>query len=140
VIARELEILQKAVLTGLLLGVTYELFRLIRLLGFKKQGMVIIQDLLFLGFFLMITFLFFVEYTNGIFRSYVIAGECLGFLFYYFTIGKLLFFLFARAALSVKKVALQIKRKVIIPTATRIGKTLHGIFSKTMLFLQNSKN
>lgn len=74
---------------GFLLGIIYDLFRLTRVVLFKRQSkaVIITQDVIYALTCGFVTFLFLLSKNYGEFRAYVIAGEGIGFLIYFFTLG-----------------------------------------------------
>lgn len=72
---------------GFVLGVVYDILRTIRLTISKGKAIIFIFDILYFLIFSLATFLFFLAVNKGEFRSYMIFGEILGFLFYYISFG-----------------------------------------------------
>ena len=72
---------------GFVLGVVYDILRTIRLTISKGKTIIFIFDILYFLIFSLATFLFFLAVNKGEFRSYMIFGEILGFLFYYVSFG-----------------------------------------------------
>lgn len=74
---------------GFLLGVLYDLFRVVRMAFTMRRVGVFIQDVLFFLTCAAVTFIFLLAVNQGEIRGFVIAGEGLGFLIYYFSFGLL---------------------------------------------------
>lgn len=74
---------------GFLLGIYYDVFRVARLIMHSKQRVIFFQDLLFFLSSAVFTFLFALAVMDGRLRLYLFIGEGIGFLAYYFTIGRL---------------------------------------------------
>ncbi len=72
---------------GFVLGVIYDILRAIRLTISKGKVIIFIFDILYFMIFSLATFLFFLAVNKGEFRSYMIFGEILGFIFYYISFG-----------------------------------------------------
>ena len=72
---------------GFLLGVVYDLFRIIRLTVTRGRIAVFVMDLVYFLLAGVSVFLFMLAYNQGEFRFYLIFGIFLGFLIYYFTFG-----------------------------------------------------
>lgn len=72
---------------GFLLGIVYDILRTIRLTLSKGKAIIFIFDVLYFIIFGLATFLFFLATNKGEFRSYMIFGEVLGWLFYYLSFG-----------------------------------------------------
>ena len=74
---------------GFLLGIVYDLFRVVRMAFTMRRVGVFIQDVLFFLTCAAATFLFLLAVNQGEIRGFIIAGEGLGFLIYYFSFGLL---------------------------------------------------
>ncbi len=76
---------------GVVIGVLYDLFRILRLCFTDHKAVVVIQDILFWSVSAVLSFLFVFVVNNGAFRGYLAFGELLGFALYYFTLGALIY-------------------------------------------------
>ena len=76
---------------GFLLGLLYEVFRILRMAFLKSSLMVFCQDVLYFLLCGILTFLFCLIMNYGEIRGYILIGEILGWIIYYFSIGKILF-------------------------------------------------
>jgi hypothetical protein len=77
---------------GFALGVLYDVFRVVRLLFTrpgkgKKRGPLLVQDLLYCLCCAVLSFFFFLAAGDAGLRGFGIAGELLGWLIYYFSLG-----------------------------------------------------
>ena len=81
------EIFAAAVLFGAALGVFYDLFRLLRALGFRSRAAVFAQDVLFMMCCGVLCFLFAQTTVHGRFRSFTFIGHVIGLAGYRFSIG-----------------------------------------------------
>lgn len=72
---------------GFLLGILYDVLRAIRLSFTSSKIAVVIFDLLYFFLFGLFTFLFILALNKGEIRSYIIAGELIGAIFYYISFG-----------------------------------------------------
>ena len=72
---------------GFLLGIFYDILRALRLSITKSGFAVIFFDIFYFIFFGFSTFLFTLALNKGEVRFYIIAGELIGALFYYFSLG-----------------------------------------------------
>lgn len=75
---------------GFLLGLYYDVFRVIRLVMRSGKRWIVVQDLLFFLSSAVITFLFALAVMDGQLRFYLFLGEGIGFAAYYWTIGRLM--------------------------------------------------
>lgn len=76
-----------ACLLGALLGALYDVFRIIRVAFPHGRIITIIEDILFWILSAGITFLFLLLFTEAQIRLYIMIGEILGFIVYYFSAG-----------------------------------------------------
>ena len=74
---------------GFLLGMYYDVFRVIRLMMHSSRWAIFFQDLFFFASSAVVTFFFLLTVTGGGMRVYLLIGLLLGFFAYYFTIGRL---------------------------------------------------
>ena len=72
---------------GFILGIVYDILRAIRLTISKGKFIIFVFDIIYFLIFSLATFLFFLAVNKGEFRSYMIFGEILGFIFYYISFG-----------------------------------------------------
>ena len=72
---------------GFVLGIVYDILRTIRLTFSKAKAVIFIFDILYFIIFGLATFIFFLATNKGEFRSYMIFGEILGWIFYYLSFG-----------------------------------------------------
>lgn len=91
-LAKQTQIFLLSLGFGFILGIIYDIFRIIRL-TFSKQNIknskptVIVYDIIYLLLCCFLTFIFILTASLGKFRWYVIVGEILGFTVYYFSFG-----------------------------------------------------
>lgn len=88
---------------GFLLGILYDVFRAIRLSFTKSKIALVIFDALYFILFGILTFLFILAINKGEVRSYIIAGELIGALFYYISFGIAVIKFTDKAILVLKK-------------------------------------
>lgn len=132
-----------SVVLGLVLGVLYDVFRMIRLLIFTSNVSVFICDFLFMvisGFFSVV---FSMGFSRGNTRYFIILGEILGFLFYRLTIGRftvsVVSFLSQKIGRILKITADKIRKfaKRVLQVIKRI---LYNIFRKKRVSENRDKN
>lgn len=90
--------------TGFLLGSVYDIFRFLRLAFSIKKRAVFIFDISFSLLATFISFIFILTANKGEVRWYIIAGEIIGLVIYYFALGEVVLKLFKNIISSVKKV------------------------------------
>ena len=74
---------------GFLLGILYDVFRTLRIIISDAKGFVIAADLIYFAVCSFLMFCFNLIVDNGRVRVYVIVGEILGWMIYYFSLGTL---------------------------------------------------
>ena len=74
-------------LLGVGLGALYDVFRILRLAFWHGKIIISIQDIIFFILAAVSSFLFMLFRCEGQLRFYVLLGELLGFIVYYFTVG-----------------------------------------------------
>ena len=117
---------------GFFLGIIYDILRTIRLTLTKSKKVIFIFDVLYFILFGLGTFIFFLATNKGEFRSYMILGEIIGWIFYYLSFGlaaksftdafvkaihtvfKFVFKIISAPFLFIFKVFLKIKEKISI--------------------------
>jgi len=122
---RQGEIFYYAFLYGIVLGVYYDFYRLLRYLGFKSKYAVIAQDITFMCTAAVMCFLFAEVTVNGHIRAFIIFGHLFGIFSYRYSFGMLSGFGF----------------KLISSAVTLIKNTFVNIFKNIMkIFRRNSSS
>ena len=121
-------------ISGILVGLVFDFFRILRK-SFKHPDIVIyIQDVLFwiiTGIILLyLSFLF----NDGEIRIFMILGSILGFFIYMFTVSKMIIKISVYIILKIKKIIYSILKTILIPIKYLI-KIIRKIFSKPFTFL-----
>lgn len=86
--------LLQALATGVVLGIYYDAFRLLRRVARFDPVSVMMQDLIFWVTSAVFVFFICVRLNNGYIRIYFVLLAMLGWLIYFLTAGKLAFFVF----------------------------------------------
>ena len=76
---------------GVVLGIMYDVFRIIRMIINSKYIAIFIQDVLYFILGGVITFLFVLGVNSGNSRFYILAGEGIGWIVYHITLGELIY-------------------------------------------------
>ena len=74
---------------GALFSTLYDIFRAGRIVFFKKNLFVFLEDIFYFFILSIITFLFLLGTTNGEVRAYILLGILLGFICFYRTVSSL---------------------------------------------------
>ncbi len=130
-----------SLILGAALGVVYDVFRVLRLVGFKAKIIVFFQDVLFFAIATLSLFSFYMQFTDGKFRIYVFLFVVLGFVLYFLTVGRLLFFAIKKIYFFItsifkwiyKKIVFPIFRTLFLPIITFLRKK----YQKIVKFLKN---
>lgn len=77
----------QACLLGAVLGILYDVFRILRVAFPAGKGAVFVQDIIFWFLCSVVTFLFLLSSVDGVIRMFLIIGEIIGGVLYHMTIG-----------------------------------------------------
>lgn len=88
---RQFPVVLYSLALGALLGVFYDVFRIIRLFANPKNLSVFIQDIIYFLVSGFITFLFVLILNYGESRFYILAGEALGWILYHISLGDIIY-------------------------------------------------
>ena len=97
---------------GFLLGILYDVFRTVRIIITDSRGFIIAMDIAYFAVCSFLVFCFNLVVDNGKVRIYIIFGEILGWLIYYFSFGAV--------AIRVSNEVKKFFRKVIISPAGKL--------------------
>lgn len=109
----------KALALGACVGVFYDVFRILRIAVNTHSLIIFFEDIIFFIVSAVSTFLFIFHVNSGQIRWFIFLGLILGFIVYYFTLGKL-----------VIKIS-----EVIIKIVKSVFKFLFGIFIKPFVII-----
>lgn len=85
--SQQLLIFITALGVGFLLGILYDILRAVRLSLTKSKKANIFFDILYFIFFALFSYLYIIASNKGDVRLYILAGEVIGWAFYYFSFG-----------------------------------------------------
>ncbi len=114
---------------GFIMGIFYDVFRIIRLCISKGRVAFIITDMLYCIFLCFCTFLFFLTVNEGEIRAYILIGEASGFAVYYFSLGAVIFSVSERIIFLIKKTVRGFFKIIFFPFKWIFGK-IRGFFNK----------
>lgn len=89
---------------GFLLGIIYDVFRTLRLIISRSAGFTVFMDILYFILCAFLVFFFNLIVDEGKIRLYVLLGDLLGWMIYYFSFGEISIKLSNRIVLSSRKV------------------------------------
>ena len=76
---------------GFIMGVFYDVFRILRICISKSPKLALPFDLLYFLLLGFCSYIFFLVVNEGDIRAFLIIGECVGFASYYFSLGVVVF-------------------------------------------------
>ena len=85
-------VLSLSLLMGAALGVLYDVFKVLRLVGLNGAVIVFFEDILFFAISTVTVFSFYMQVTDGKFRVYPLIFAGVGFALYFLTLEKIVFF------------------------------------------------
>lgn len=110
---------------GFVLGIVYEIVRILRLCVFENKYFVFISDMLFVVLCSISFFTLFVAVNNGHIRFYMILAGILGYSICLYTVGELLFSCFSKLISFFIKLIKPIFKPIVI-----LSKKIISIFKK----------
>ena len=114
-----------ACLTGALLGLLYDAFRISRIAIPTHRAVVFAEDILFFLLCAVTTFVFLLRFADGKIRVFLIIGELLGAVLYFCTVGQLIMKVSRLIIEALKTVARFIFKWILLP----IWKLFYAIVS-----------
>lgn len=88
---------------GFILGILYDILRALRLSFTKGKAATVVFDLLYFFLFALLSFIYMLASNKGEVRSYIIIGEIVGAVFYYFSFGIVVMKITDRVAALLKR-------------------------------------
>lgn len=116
---------------GFLLGILYDIIRIIRISISRGKPAVIICDILFCALACLCTFLFCLTVNEGEIRLYLVLGEVAGFFVYYFSLGAIIFACSEKIIDFIKKLMGSVFGVILFPIKWIFGK-LRKLFNKLL--------
>lgn len=91
ILASQIKVFLLSLVLGGILGLAYDLFRILRMFINYKNISVFIQDIIYFIISGFITFLFVFYFNYGDSRFYILAGEGIGWICYHLTLGEIIY-------------------------------------------------
>lgn len=88
---------------GFLMGIFYDLFRILRISITKSKKAVVVFDLLYCVFLGFCSYLFLLVVNEGDIRGFLLIGEGIGFAVYYFSLGVVVFRISEKIVNTIKR-------------------------------------
>lgn len=125
---------------GFIMGIFYDLFRIIKISISNGKIATIISDILYCIFLCFSLFLFCLTVNEGEVRFYLLTGAVAGFGVYYFSLGAIIFSFSENVICFIKKLLKSIFNIISFPFRYVIGK-IRNIFNKlSVKHRKNTKN
>lgn len=142
-IARQTQIFLFSLGFGFIMGIFYDLFRILRLCISAKKVSFIIFDVLYCILLCFCSFLFILSINEGEVRFYILIGEGIGFAVYYFSLGIIVFSVSERIVNFFKKLFGMLFKVIFFPFVwifKRTAKVFNKLFKKSRKNTENIKN
>lgn len=105
---------------GVALGVVYDFFKVLRLIGLDFKVAAFVEDILFFLIATVTMFSYYMQVTDGKFRIISVIAAFLGFLIYSLTVEKLVFFIIKKIYTLISKILGFIYEKIILLVIKKI--------------------
>jgi len=123
---------------GFLFGVLYDFFRALRMSVFKGKWVVVVFDLFYFFIVAFFSYIFILAANKGEVRSYIIIGELLGAVFYYFSFGIVVMKLTNRLVSLLKRFYSFVFKIISFPFRL-VKRFFKSIFSKLHIISKKNK-
>ena len=87
----QISVVAYALVLGAVLGIFYDIFRIVRLLCGARNLGIFIHDVIYFLISGLVTFLFVLLFNFGESRFYILAGEALGWCLYHVSVGDMVY-------------------------------------------------
>lgn len=129
-----------SVLLGIVFGVLYELFRLIRITFCPNKIITAIIDIIYFMICAVLFFLYTLEYGQGMMRLFELIGAAIGLILYLITAGQAVSRILRIVITTIKRVLFFLFKWILKPFIF-IGKKFYKLFGKIYAKIQkNIKN
>lgn len=125
-VAQPVILFLEACVLGVLLGVLYDVFRILRLALPHGKIIVFVEDILYFFLITVISFAFVLLWADGVVRSFLLLGELLGGVVYFFTLSLLILKAAGLIIRAVKAVLHFLFRVTLLPVWRLIRRIGHG--------------
>lgn len=97
---------------GLVLGIIYDILRIIRMVINLKNIAIFMQDFLYFILSAVLTFIFVLGLNSGNSRFYILAGEGIGWIVYHITLGDIIYKYSGKLVKKIRKKTNFISQKI----------------------------
>lgn len=129
-------------LLGIGLGLLYDVFRIIRIAVKTNSIIIFIEDIIYFIIVAVITFIFMIIQTEGQMRVFILFGELIGAILYYFTFGFVIIRVANKIIKFVKMIFSKLFKYFILPILKLIYvlyKSLYNFIFKINLKIKKVK-
>ncbi len=128
---------------GFIMGIFYDLFRIVRISISKGKVATVISDIFYCVFLCFSLMLFCLTVNEGEIRLYLLLGSLAGFFVYYFSLGVIIFSFSERLISFIKKIIKSIFNVISYPfrfVFGKIRKLFNNLSTKSRKNTKNIKN
>ena len=125
-----------ALLIGAALGVLYDFFKVLRLIGINFKAAVFFQDILFFLICTTTIFSYYMQMTDGKFRIFPFVAAVLGFILYRITLERPIFFLIRKLYEFISKIFRFIYSKLFLFALKKISFIFKKLFSPVAKYIK----
>jgi len=122
-----------AALVGACLGVVYDFFKVLRLIGLNGSVAAFFEDILFFLISAVTLFSYYMQFTQGKFRIYAFVAAALGFAVYFFTVEKIVFFVIKKIYFALCKIFGFIYNKLVLKAFKFISAALKKLIKRPVI-------
>lgn len=125
---------------GFIMGIFYDLFRIVRISISSGKIATIFSDILYCIFLCFSLMLFCLTVNEGEIRLYILLGSLAGFFVYYFSLGVIIFSFSEKLISTIKRIIKSVFKVILYPFRLIFG-ILRKLFNKISLkSRKNTKN
>lgn len=117
-----------AALIGAALGVLYDVFKVLRLVGINSRIAAFFEDILFFLIATVTMFSYYMQITDGKFRIYPLIAAVIGFAIYFLTVEKLVFFVVKTVYNLLCKLFSFIYNKIVLFLFKKLASAIKWLF------------
>ncbi|MBR5320257.1 MAG: spore cortex biosynthesis protein YabQ [Clostridia bacterium] len=128
---------------GFIMGILYDLFRIVKISISKGKLATIISDILYCIFLCFALFLFCLTVNEGEIRLYLLLGSMAGFFVYYFSLGVIIFSFSEKIIAFIKAIIKSVFNIISYPFRFIFGKMrkiFNNLWAKSRKNTKNIKN
>lgn len=125
---------------GFIMGIFYDLFRIVRISISKGKIATVISDILYCIFLCFSLMLFCLTVNEGEIRLYLLLGSLAGFFVYYFSLGVIIFSFSEKLISVVKKIIKSVFNVIFYPFRFVFGKLRKLFNNLSIKRRKNTKN